>query len=420
MNMNETISDSKKRINTEKGVNVGLLIDGLKWGGGIDLVKRYAMALSSQKCNIFLILFYKDSSFLGTLNSVKNTVINVVKRILKKKVVTSSDKDIENSFKAISDKIQCIYTDKSNLKVICNERNIDILFPSIKVLSKKIRTPWIGYVYDFQHKYYPHYFTKRAICKRNHDFKSMLNKSKAIITNSFDTKKDCDLFVPNHKARIHVAPFFPVPKESWLKDRKEIISKYPIDKPYLIICNQMWVHKGHMVAIDALNVLVNEYGFDNIRLLCTGSTYDYRNPGFFDTLIKRIESYNLSDKVCFVGHIAKDEQIELVKNSVCVLQPTMFEGGPGGGIASDALALGKRIILSDISVNKEIESDLAYFFKAGDSVSLAKKIRDLLISKPKEFGYDELISMGQSNLEQFGKFLIEMFYFEIEKQRTND
>ena len=365
-------------------MNIGLLIDGFGWGGGIDLLKRYAMALDSQDCKIYLMVFDKDTTFSGVLKRIKTGIIVFLKRILRKKVPAKSNiNETINSFLAISNKIECLHLNKANLNKVCKNNKIDILFPSIGVLSKKIKIPWIGYVYDFQHKYYPNLFTKRSIAVRDKEFKKMLNKSEAIIVNSYDTKKDCDLFVPHHKSRIYVAPFYPVPKASWLEDKSEIIEKYPTQSPYIIISNQLWVHKGHGDAIDALSILVNNYGMKDIKLICTGSTFDYRFPDYFDKLQDKINSYGLKENVFFVGFVSKEEQIELIKHSTVVLQPTMFEGGPGGGIASDAIALGKRILLSDINVNKEIVNELAFFFKAGDKESLAAELKEIINSNPK-------------------------------------
>lgn len=39
----------------------------------------------------------------------------------------------------------------------------------------------------------------------------------------------------------------------------------------------------------------------------------------------------IESKIKILGHIPKLEQIELIKNCIAVIQPTLFEGGPGGG-----------------------------------------------------------------------------------------
>ena len=84
--------------------------------------------------------------------------------MLHKKVSAGSNiEEVIKSFLAISEKMECLRFNKANLNEVCEKNGIDVLFPSISVLSKKISTPWIGYVYDFQHKYYPNLFSKRSI-----------------------------------------------------------------------------------------------------------------------------------------------------------------------------------------------------------------------------------------------------------------
>lgn len=61
-------------------------------------------------------------------------------------------------------------------------------------------------------------------------------------------------------------------------------------------------------------------------------------------------------------YIAKLDQIALLKKSIAVIQPTLFEGGPGGGASYDAISLGKPLIVSDIKVNQEIEQSERVFF----------------------------------------------------------
>jgi glycosyltransferase involved in cell wall biosynthesis len=63
-----------------------------------------------------------------------------------------------------------------------------------------------------------------------------------------------------------------------------------------------------------------------------------------------------------------------MRRAIAVVQPTLFEGGPGGGSAYDSVALGLPLILSDISVNKEVISDhsVTYFDPFSvDSLELA-------------------------------------------------
>jgi glycosyltransferase involved in cell wall biosynthesis len=90
-----------------------------------------------------------------------------------------------------------------------------------------------------------------------------------------------------------------------------------------------------------------------------------------------IRELNVEDDIKIVGHIPKLDQISLLKQSSAVIQPTLFEGGPGGGAAYDAIALGKPLIVSDIPVNLEIEKDdRVFFFRSKDVGDLVLKMQE--------------------------------------------
>jgi hypothetical protein len=60
------------------------------------------------------------------------------------------------------------------------------------------------------------------------------------------------------------------------------------------------------------------------------------------------------------GVIPKRHQVELVKGATALIQPTLFEGGPGGL----SVPLHDTLVLdSDIPVNREIRSDDVLFFE---------------------------------------------------------
>ena len=52
-----------------------------------------------------------------------------------------------------------------------------------------------------------------------------------------------------------------------------------------------------------------------------------------------------------------------MKNSLAIIQPTLFEGSPGGGVLEDAISIGVPAIISDIKVNLEAKKEVNIFFK---------------------------------------------------------
>ena len=58
-------------------------------------------------------------------------------------------------------------------------------------------------------------------------------------------------------------------------------------------------------------------------------------------------------------------------NHYYVIQPSLFEGGPGGFSAYEAISMDKFLLLSDIEVNKEAKSN-RYIFKKMLKIYLIK------------------------------------------------
>ena len=53
----------------------------------------------------------------------------------------------------------------------------------------------------------------------------------------------------------------------------------------------------------------------------------------------------------------------LIQNAKAVVQPTLYEGGPGGFSSYEAISYGKKLIVSDIPINREIKSKNTFFYQ---------------------------------------------------------
>ena len=63
-----------------------------------------------------------------------------------------------------------------------------------------------------------------------------------------------------------------------------------------------------------------------------------------------------------------------------MIQPSLYEGGPGGFSSYEAICFKKKILLADIKINKEIKYENAFFFKNNSSENLQKKM-EMIINK---------------------------------------
>jgi glycosyltransferase involved in cell wall biosynthesis len=280
---------------------------------------------------------------------------------------------------------------------------LDVILPALHSLRPGFPCPWVGYAYDFQHKYLPQYFTPDECRSRDEHFAEMLTQCRALIVNSRAAAADIAKFVPQATAQVFALPFAPAPCADWLEDCPEVLPRYGITQPFFIISNQFWSHKGHATAFEAFRLVAQQDA--NLRLVCTGSTEDARNPDHFPGLLARLKSWSLEQRVHILGLIPKRDQIELMKQACAVIQPTLFEGGPGGGAVYDAVSLDLPAIVSDIPVNREVDGTAIEFFPVGDAVALAGKMQARLLAPHTRGLRSELISQGRCRRVACGNML---------------
>ncbi len=278
-----------------------------------------------------------------------------------------------------------------------------VVLPALHSLGSEFPTPWVAYAIDFQHKYFPQNFPLKDRRSRDDYFAELLTQARAVIVNSRAAATDILRFVPQGTARVFALPFAPAPAPDWLDDRPELLARHGVAPPFFIISNQFWVHKDHATAFEAFRIVAADH--PGVMLVCTGSTADSRDPQHFPRLMSQLKSWGLDSRVRVLGLIPKRDQIEIMKHACVVIQPTLFEGGPGGGAVYDAVSLDVPVILSDIPVNREINASTIEFFPAGDAPALAGKLNARLAADHRRGPPGELIDAGRRRRAACGEVL---------------
>ena len=283
---------------------------------------------------------------------------------------------------------------------------LDVILPSHGVLPGSMPCPWIGYLYDFQHRHLPHLFTERERRKRDEAFARMVEAAPAVVVKSHDTAAEARRLYPRAAARIHALPFNASPRPEWL-DGPVVGSMVAPSGPYFLVSNQFWVHKDHATAFRAFALVAGRH--PDVRLVCTGQTSDFRRPEYFATLIALLDTLGVNDRVTIAGLLPKKEQIELLKGAVAVIQPTLCEGGPGGGAVYDAVSLGVRAIVSDIPINRELSGEpVVAFFPTGDPEALADAMLHALATPRPTVSANVLRDRGQARRAACGRVILDI------------
>jgi glycosyltransferase involved in cell wall biosynthesis len=275
---------------------------------------------------------------------------------------------------------------------------------------------WVGYIPDCQHRRLPQNFTAEERAQRDRAFSNLLKLAPVVIVASKDAKGDITNYYGPTRAEIVTLPFAASSRADWFDiDVKRLLTKYNLPSNFFICSNQFWIHKNHAVIVEALAIAKAEGSAH--RVVFTGDTYDYRDPGYFQRLVQRAEELGVAQNCHFLGLLPKLDQIGLMQAAMAVIQPTLFEGGPGGGVVYDAVALGKRVLLSDIPINREIEPYVDEYFAPADARALHRAMsraeEQVAPARPK----DLLLRESQERRRKCGSVLRSAFALAVERSK---
>jgi glycosyltransferase involved in cell wall biosynthesis len=306
--------------------------------------------------------------------------------------------------------IECAM-DEQSLARIKAEKTIDVFLPSIHILPTSL--PHVTYWPDCQPKHYPEFFDDESQRVRDERITGLLKTKKPKIINSRNAKSDMVRFYNADPDQIYELPFAPIIEFSKLTPRPEMAAPYNLSNQYFIVCNQFWVHKSTETVIEAA-AIARQRGL-KVDFVFTGRMEEPRRPGYIDSLHQLVNDLDVGDVVRFLGYIPKDDQLELIKGAVAVIQPSLFEGGPGGGAVYDAMSLGIRAIVSDIPINHELplEPGRLALFKKKNAHDLVDKMEDFLSTQYQAPSSEDLYQQSRLSTELLSKRLYEAIDYTL-------
>ena len=404
-----------------KTLTVALLADGLyTWDGGTDFLSNIACVLQNAK---------KTSDYDVKMYLVlprEYLPIRVARRLIKKLDLNekANIERVTSVFKVLCPEIPVVFYRKHIKKIHDDGGNsldrtlkklkADICFPILRDYYPKMETPWIGYIADFQEKYLPELFDQATLDYRENNSRNQVKNTKFFVATSKSVKDDLEEYYPGDY-KVFVQPFAPFAPQTFIECDVDI-SSYKLPKRFFIISNQFWIHKNHMTAIKAMKILFDR-GYDDVGLVCTGRMYsDNRDGEYCNEIKKTVSELGLEKNIFFVGFIPKMDQIQMIKNSVALIQPSLFEGDPGGCSVYNANSLVIPSIIADIRVNNEVEdSDLIRHFEAKNPEDLADKMIKLLDEHRERPSKEMVIKHNEENIKTLSEFYVGSILDTIEK-----
>lgn len=367
-------------------MRIGLLAhDFLSWQGGadfLDLVARSLLATPSRHQLILLVPLRGPRIWARSLRLA-------ARRWLSQKDISwnwhpPSNDYFQSELASLPPVVQRVWLDigRRSLEKAVARQGLDVVLPSVHTLGRSFVIPWLGYAYDFQHRYFPEFFSEKDRLSRDDHFRAIFNDPPVTIVNSHAVAQDARRFVQPLQSRIHALPFTPLLREEWNVSCSNLWHQYKLDPsiPFFLISNQFWPHKNHEVVFRA-SALLKQQGL-RFQVVCTGAFDTAETRPVAGRLSRDFKELLCNGTIVLLGWIPKLDQIGLLRLATAIIQPSRFEGGPGGGISYHAVALGQPLLLSDLPVNREVIGDNVIFFPPENPQDLARLMRRWLSRPP--------------------------------------
>jgi len=366
-------------VSTMSITRVGFLMENAQWSGGRNYIRNLLFALHCQSESkiqsvVFVGLKEDVSSFAGLAEIIRSPIFDRF--------------SMAWWVRQIGMRI-CLKRDYVTYFLL-KRHHVDVVSHFPLRWNGKLPLRTLAWIPDFQHVHLPQFFSVKEIALRNKVFKHYIRYSDAVIVSSYDALKDLKAVYPANKPPIHVLHFVSCFASSRDKfpGRNELMEKYNIEYPWFHLPNQFWVHKNHKIVVEALDKLKAQG--ENILILATGNTEDYRNPDYFTLLMQDVSRKGLEENFKVLGLVPYTDMLALMYHSIAVINPSLFEGW--SSTVEEAKSMGKRLLLSDIPVHREQNPESGIFFDPYDADSLKQA---LLVSK-QEFNPDCLCSENAS------------------------
>ena len=345
------------------------------WIGGTYYIQNLVASLNH--------LPKKDRPYLTIISNGKKNVDDL-KRITGYSRLSYRPMDgTLNFFSRVTNKISRLIL-KRNL-ISPDKSGLEIIFPikdgECLADFSNARKP-LFWIPDLQEHFLPDFFTEEEI-KRRVDFQmSVVNVGQDMVFSSEAARKDFNEVYPENNLNQHILRFAVSHPADAGAEVENVLAKYQIPSRYLICSNQFWKHKNHQVILKAIHEVKKH--IKEIFVVFTGKEYDYRYPHYFEELKDLAAALGINDNVRFLGFMDRKEQLALMKYSMAVIQPSLFEGW--STVVEDSKSIGATLIVSDIDVHKEqLENySLKSFFPPLSEQRLSELIIDVLKNGSKD------------------------------------
>ena len=374
-------------------VRVGFILEGHTWLGGLNYYRSLISAImQSPKSLIQPILFVATKTpeeVIGNFRGVE--------------IIRTKCLDAGSFFGLFRRTVRKLFGQRDYvLEWVLLLHKIKILSHYSGELPRGTSIKAIGWIPDFQYIHLPDLFTKEDSILRKEAVDRVVRNSKVVILSSEAAQRDLAVVAPKSVANSRVLRFVPMVdlQDAQVGTARYVECKYDLVSPYFYLPNQFWVHKNHVIVINALAIMKSQ-GIKT-TVVASGAISDHRFPEHYAALMAAVTQEGLSDAFIVLGVVPYADLISLIRGSLALINPSLFEGW--STTVEEAKALDKLVLLSDIPVHREQNPKKGIFFDPRNPEELAKIMRGVVTSRTQELDANYESSYSQSYEEDRIKF----------------
>jgi len=275
--------------------------------------------------------------------------------------------------------------------------------------------PSVCWFPDFQYMHMPEMFDPVEANNYNQTVLHMARYATRVLLSSNAAQKDFEQLLPEYKDKVQVIPFAAwINEDIYKEDGCQIRDEYHLPEKFFYLPNQFWKHKNHQIVLEALELCIKTD--PNITVAASGNLIDFRNPTYPSEFPAEIVRRGLRQNFVLLGLIPRRHVYGLMRQSLAILQPSLFEGWSTS--VEEAKSLGKQIIVSDIDVHREQNAPGAFYFDPHNPQELAEIL--IHVQRNSKPGVNSLLEREaqeamQTRARDFGKTFLALMQKTAER-----
>ena len=379
-----------------------IYLDAL-WTGGLsyyeNLFRALRAVISPADCTLLGLIQQRDPLYEPLLAYLDEVHILPVPSLL--------DRAAGKILNRLSPSTRALFPFEPALSKQARQAKTDVLFLKSDP-GAHFRVPTLAWFPDFQYLHYPEMFSPAEVTFLGDAVISIARHASRVILSSKTVKQDFEQVVPQYAHKTRILPFVAfVDSSVYAQNPRRVCDEYHLPEKFFYLPNQFWKHKNHQLALDALTLARRQN--PNVTIVSTGMFSDYRNPRYSSELLAEVSRSGNREHFIFLGLVPREHLYALMRQSLAVIQPSLFEGW--SVIVEEVKSLGKTILLSDLPVHREQNPPSVEYFNPTDAASLAAKMLYLYATRSPgpELELERLARQDfASRLRQFGETFLEI------------